>query len=226
MRLELAAATHPAELDTCVGICPIPLEHELELCAQRLKLRDLATLTVGDTFLCCGAERKQQLLQEALMDAEDRQKAEAAAKRTAKRERLSKQKAEALKVQEEKAVAEAAAAGQATDEAAAAKAEEVSLPCMCCSWGISRQKQEVSQYIFIICAFRHISIDESMSQALGSVGAQPPGGPQLHTHTLCKGSHCSHDCRVEGRQLAAALQALRWQRPMEQSMEQVCSHTA
>ena len=63
------------------------------------------------------------------MDAEDKQKAEAAAKRAAKRERLSKQKAEALRVQEEKAAAEAAAAaaGQAADRANAPEAEEVSL---------------------------------------------------------------------------------------------------
>ena len=68
------------------------------------------------------------------MDAEDKQKAEAAAKRAAKRERLSKQKAEALRMQEEKAAAEAAAAGQAANQAAAAEAREVRL-CACAAAG-------------------------------------------------------------------------------------------
>ena len=76
------------------------------------------------------------------MDAEDRQKEEAAAKRAAKRERLSKQKAEALSAQEDKAAAEAAAAGQAADEAA--EADEVSL-CACAAAG-ARLDESTSFY--------------------------------------------------------------------------------
>ena len=114
----------------------VPYVHKLRLSPLRRKHWCPASLNIRDEFLFYGAESKQQLLQEALMDAEDRQKAEAAAKRAAKRERLSKQKAEALRVQEEKAAAEAAeaAAGQAADRADATEAEEVSL-CACAAAG-------------------------------------------------------------------------------------------
>ena len=191
--------------------------YSMRLGPLRRKHQCLASLKVGKGFICCGAERKQQLLQEALMDAEDRQKAEAAAKRAAKRERLSKQKAEALRVQEEKAAAEAAAAaaaGQAADRADAPEAEEVSL-CACAAAGARTDDRKIfcdipvrSRTVAILRAYDKLRVGWTSATRMPSV-----------THTQSVHAEISlPGCRFKGTQLSAQ-RALRRQGQMVQPIE-------
>ena len=165
------------------------------------------------------------------MDAEDKQKAEAAAKRAAKRERLSKQRAEAIRVQEEKAAAEAAAAaaaGQAADRADAAEAEEVSLCACAAAGGSSGRARRQRELLQSTRTFGHIGNAESklplQEQSQSSVGLGHQDALS-HIYTHDTRSNQLARCRLRGTQLSAQ-RALRRQGQMEPPMEPAWSHTA